>query len=134
MRSRIVATARDLLFGFKPESAVRPSGTDGPLLKLVSMLVTHINIRRLRDRPDRKLEIGPGGNRIVGFETLNFMYGPHHDYVADASQKLPFPDGTFSIIYASHVLEHIPWYRSAQVLQEWVRILRSGGTLELWVP
>lgn len=38
------------------------------------------------------------------------------------------------LLYASHVLEHIPWYKTEEVLREWVRVLKPGGVLEVWVP
>jgi len=82
----------------------------------------------------RFLEIGCGPNRIQGFETLNIVPGPCVDYVADASKKLPFEDNSFDIIYSSHTLEHIPWYQTKNVLVEWIRVLKSGGSLEIWVP
>ena len=82
----------------------------------------------------RYLEIGPGDERIHGFETLNIFSGPNVDYVYDASKPLPFEDNTFDLIYASHILEHIVWYQTEITLKEWVRILKSGGTLEVWVP
>lgn len=85
-------------------------------------------------RSSRRLEIGPGSNRIEGFETLNIVGGRNVDYVWNAERRLPFRAGTFSIIYASHILEHIPWFRTERVLKEWVRVLASGGRLELWVP
>ncbi len=50
------------------------------------------------------------------------------------SRRLPFPDDTFSIIYTSHVLEHIGWPDVPEVLRQWKRVLRPGGVLEVWVP
>lgn len=82
----------------------------------------------------RYLEIGSGEKRIDGFETLNVVEGPDVDHVCDASKPLPFQDGTFDLIYASHILEHIPWYMTEDTLREWVRVLKSGGVLEVWVP
>lgn len=82
----------------------------------------------------RNLEIGPGVNHIKGFETVNVVWTDGVDYVADASKKLPFKDGTYDIVYASHILEHIPWYQLDATLKEWVRVLNSGGFLEVWVP
>ncbi|HXG47022.1 MAG TPA: methyltransferase domain-containing protein [Methylomirabilota bacterium] len=96
--------------------------------------ITRFNQLRYRHRPVRRLEIGPGSRRIPGFETLNIVPGPGVDYVADAARRLPFPDGTFDLIYASHILEHIPWYQTLATLREWTRTLKPGGALEVWVP
>lgn len=85
-------------------------------------------------KTERQLEIGPGNRRIQGFETLNVVGGRNVDYVWNAERRLPFRQGAFSVVYASHVLEHIPWYKTDQVLAEWVRILAPGGRLEIWVP
>jgi ubiquinone/menaquinone biosynthesis C-methylase UbiE len=93
--------------------------------------------RRIEPAPmpeGRKLEIGPGAERIEGFETLNIAPGTNVDHVADAAGRLPFDDGTFSVVYASHILEHVPWYLTEQTLREWVRVLKPGGLLEVWVP
>lgn len=96
--------------------------------------ITRYHLRCNRDRSDRELEIGPGHGRIEGFETLDVSARWNIDYVVDASGKLPFPQGTFRVIYASHVLEHIPWYQVRKTLDEWVRVLAPGGALEVWVP
>ena len=56
------------------------------------------------------------------------------DYIADASKTLPFKNGTFNVVYSSHTLEHIPWYQVKDVLTEWIRIIKKGGSLEIWVP
>jgi len=90
--------------------------------------------RRYSHRNVRKLEIGPGPERVEGLETLNIAGGWGVDYVADASRRLPFRDGMFDLVYASHVLEHVAWYQTENALSEWVRVLRPGGFLEVWVP
>jgi ubiquinone/menaquinone biosynthesis C-methylase UbiE len=99
---------------------------------------TGIYLSRYLEKPPmpegRKLEIGPGAERIEGFETLNIAPGPGVDHVADAAERLPFDDGTFSVVYASHVLEHVPWYLTERALREWARVLAPGGLLEVWVP
>jgi SAM-dependent methyltransferase len=87
-----------------------------------------------RRKAQRYLEIGPGPTRIAGFETLNVVGGPQVDYVCNATARLPFLKETFDIVYASHILEHAAWYRSLDTLREWVRVLKPGGVLEVWVP
>ena len=88
----------------------------------------------------RKLEIGPGKKISPGFESLDLMlqYKPgilrDIQHIADASKKLPFDDNVFSVVYASHVLEHFPWYRIGTILKEWHRIISPRGILEVWVP
>jgi len=87
-----------------------------------------------KGQPHRALEIGCGAVRIDGFETLNIVPGYGVDYVADASRTMPFARETFDLVYASHVLEHIPWYEVEATLKEWVRITKRAGRLEIWVP
>lgn len=87
-----------------------------------------------RNKDKRNLEIGNGQERIKGFETLNIEFGPLTDYWHDATKKLPFFDNTFEIIYASHVLEHIPWYLTKEILNDWYRVIKKNGWLELWIP
>ena len=94
----------------------------------------HRVVTRNRRKSTRLLEIGPGSQRIEGFETLNICRNKRTDYVADASKPLRFATGTFDGLYASHILEHVPWYIVDRVLKEWVRVLKPGGFLEIWVP
>jgi SAM-dependent methyltransferase len=97
-------------------------------------LLSHVKRWRNRSKSTRNLEIGSGGRRISGFETVNIVGGFEVDYVCDAGRHLPFPDGTFDVVYASHVLEHIPWFETERALREWARVLKRGGGLEIWVP
>jgi SAM-dependent methyltransferase len=95
---------------------------------------TPLNLINGKKRQNRRLEIGPGAERIAGFETVNVVWGKNVDYVADASKKLPFKNNTFELVYASHILEHIPWYSLKPAIKEWVRIVSPGGAIEIWVP
>jgi hypothetical protein len=103
-------------------------------LTILSHVMTPYRLLRNARKPTRYLEIGPGQIRLPDFETLNIVGGRQVDYVADAMKRLPFKDHTFDIVYASHVLEHIPWYMVEEVLKEWIRIIKINGRLEIWVP
>ena len=96
--------------------------------------LTPIRLYQNRKKINRRLEIGPGSERLQGFETLDCVARIYVDYAHRAEQALPFKDNTFEIIYASHILEHIPWYQTRIVLAEWIRTIEPGGQLEIWVP
>lgn len=101
---------------------------------LFNKFKTSFNIYKNKNKKERFLEIGPGNSRIEGFETMNIVNNRVTDYILDARDILPFPDETFDLIYASHILEHIPWYQTMGVLKEWKRVLKKNGKLEIWVP
>lgn len=104
------------------------------MVTIIDQVRTRVQMVRYRSRAQRCLEIGPGAHALPGFETLNIAPGRWVDYVHDAGGRLPFDDDTFDLIYASHILEHIPWYQTGAVLQEWRRVIAAGGRLEVWVP
>jgi len=85
------------------------------------------------------LEIGPGtsdGRSIVFPEadTVGILgdkstYTCHWGY-----QALPIESEQYDMVYASHVLEHVPWYKIGYALSEVHRILKQGGEFEVYVP
>lgn len=82
----------------------------------------------------RKLHIG-GWVRAEGWEVLNATPGPAVDHVGDARDLSRFADGTFSELYASHVVEHFDYHGELhKTLQEWRRVLVPGGRLYVSVP
>ena len=82
----------------------------------------------------RKLHIG-GRFRTPGWEILDANPGEHVDHVGNARDLQHFADGTFSEIYASHVLEHFDHKDEIQsTLKEWNRALEPGGRLHISVP
>lgn len=78
----------------------------------------------------RCLEIGPNKARIEGFETLDMVAGPLVDHVMDCRQT-KFKTGTFDMVYACHVIEHVEWHEVEATIAEWARILKPGGVLEV---
>ena len=84
----------------------------------------------------KHLEIGPGDYPVDRqWDLLDVKRAPGIDVVARwGDEKLPVADRLYDLVYASHVLEHIPWFKTARALREVFRILKPGGVLEVWVP
>ncbi len=85
----------------------------------------------------RQLEIGPGRERLPGQWTT--VDCAPREAVVDVvcqwgAQRLPFPDESFDLVHAAHVLEHVPWHQTLDALREAWRVLRPGGRLEIHVP
>lgn len=74
-----------------------------------------------------KLDLGAGAVSPAGFTPLGNINGT-------SIFPLPYGDGTVDECRASHVLEHFPHGQSAEVLAEWVRVLKPGGTISIAVP
>jgi len=55
-------------------------------------------------------------------------------FIHDIRKRLPFPDGSATVVYASHVLEHLYRDEGRQLIMESFRVLRSGGVLRVVVP
>jgi len=52
----------------------------------------------------------------------------------DIEKRLPFEDGSAEHIYCSHALEHCAAASVPQMLQDWNRVLQTGGTVMIIVP
>jgi predicted SAM-dependent methyltransferase len=82
----------------------------------------------------RKLHIG-GRIRAEGWEVLDANPGPAVDHLGDARDLRQFGDGTFDVLYASHVVEHFDYKEElAATLREWHRVLAPAGALYVSVP
>jgi predicted SAM-dependent methyltransferase len=80
-----------------------------------------------------RLHLG-GAVRAPGWIGADVQPGPAVDVVAHAC-ALPFADGVFDELYASHVLEHLGyWGELPAALAEARRVLRPGGLLRVSVP
>jgi SAM-dependent methyltransferase len=87
----------------------------------------------------RILEIGPGtvNGRSVVFpdaDTVDGKVGNPTSTALWGKDRFEFEDNTYDLVFASHVLEHVPWYRTVTALQEVFRVLKPGGEFEVYVP
>lgn len=81
----------------------------------------------------KKLHIGCGKNYIPGWTNLDLFSSVKADVYADIT-ALPFDRGSFDLIYASHVLEHVQRNAVIATLSHWRDLLKDGGVLRLAVP
>lgn len=74
-----------------------------------------------------KLDLGAGKISPPGFIPVGRDHGSE-------IFPLAYADGSVAEIRASHVLEHFPHGQLADVVKDWVRALKKGGTLKIAVP
>jgi predicted SAM-dependent methyltransferase len=79
------------------------------------------------------LDIGCGENKLEGAIGIDIHRTKDVDIIADA-RYLPFKEEVFDHIYSSHLLEHFSHREVKDVLEEWVRVLKKAGTIEIKVP
>ena len=75
-------------------------------------------------------------NRVIGLEyDLERAIEAHtrsSNIINAASEKVPFPDNTFSLILSHEVLEHVQ--DDHEAVSEMVRTLKPGGRMVIFVP
>lgn len=82
---------------------------------------------------DKKiLDIGCGRDKLPGSVGLDHMPLPGVDVVCDLSERLPFENSEFEVVYSNQVLEHVP--NMIGLIEEIHRILVPGGLLVAHVP
>lgn len=97
--------------------------------------IQKISINNIKKNAPVNIEIGPGNFRIPNFFTVNIIKTPFTDFVVNLeTEKLPFSNNSINIIYTSHFIEHIAWYHIDHIFEEFTRVLKPGGILEIWVP
>lgn len=80
-----------------------------------------------------KLNLGCGTRFLATWVNLDFR-GQPGVRAHDLRTPLPFSDGTFDVLYHSHVLEHFERGDAQRLLGECHRVLRPGGILRVVVP
>ena len=98
-------------------------------------------------RDDAVLELGAGwcdfanhiaAGRVVAMDldaTVARAAAPHvTPVVGDCTDLSAFEDGTFDVVFASNLLEHLERPASQRLLAEAKRVLRPGGRLILMQP
>ncbi|WP_210493072.1 class I SAM-dependent methyltransferase [Patulibacter sp. SYSU D01012] len=120
----------------------------GPLARVAGPIAARLRARRHGTlfaltgvRPgDRILDVGCGtlglraqepGLDVTGVDLVDRPTYPGPFVRADATQRLPFADGAFDLVYSSSVVEHIPPAQRAAFARE---LLRVGRGLYVQTP
>ncbi len=87
----------------------------------------------MNDTEIKKLNLGCGEHKKEGYVNVDWSPLNNPDVVHDLNaMPYPFDDGSFDLIEAFHVLEHLD--KPFIVMAEFHRILKPGGTLHIKVP
>ena len=92
----------------------------------------------LKLKPHKVLEIGPGPGIFkhmailfgVQVETLDMDPALNPDHVGSAT-ALPFADGSFDVVCAFQMLEHLPYETSLQAFKEMARVSNRNVIISL---
>lgn len=85
---------------------------------------------------DGKIYINLGCGPSSGKEFINIDVLPYPNihYIQNIENLSMFKDNSVDMVYASHVVEHIPKEKLKKILLEWHRILKPGGVFRFAVP
>jgi predicted SAM-dependent methyltransferase len=89
--------------------------------------------RRYEATNGLQIQLGSGSHRKEGWVNVDLF--TNADVQLDLREDLPFTDGSATLVYAEHLLEHFVYPNEVQhLLREIARVLQPGGILKLVVP
>jgi predicted SAM-dependent methyltransferase len=80
------------------------------------------------------LNLGCGRRFHPDWENVDFFPIAPNVRAHDLRKGIPYPEGTFDVVYHSHVLEHFPKHMAPGFLGECHRVLKPGGVIRVAVP
>lgn len=92
----------------------------------------------------RGLDLGCGPEKVLDTKNVlgvdsckdvdMFGIAMNPDIKADVEALDMFAAGSMDYVFSSHTLEHIHWEKVPSVLREWMRLVKVGGHLVLYLP
>ncbi|HYC34326.1 MAG TPA: methyltransferase domain-containing protein [Candidatus Paceibacterota bacterium] len=106
------------------------------LRKKLMFLKRRLVSPRLPENPDGKiyLNLGCAGNSGKEFTNIDVEPYPNIHHIQNIMDLSNFKDDSVDMVYASHVVEHIPRESLHSTLKEWKRVLKHGGVFRFAVP
>ncbi len=91
---------------------------------------------RIPVNPDGKIYVNVGCGLDSGREFINIdvLTLPNIHHIHDITDLGMLRDNSVDLLYASHVVEHLPRPKLLPTLKEWRRVLKSGGIFRFSVP
>jgi predicted SAM-dependent methyltransferase len=80
------------------------------------------------------IHLACGKRHIPGWVHVDVDDYPHLDYRHPVETLPMFPDNYADLIYNSHQVAYYDRFQVQDVLREWLRVLKPGGTLRLSTP
>lgn len=84
--------------------------------------------RLLTGALDKLGVLGDGSKRNIAFARTSDVRW------ADATKRIPLPDGSLEVLYASHMIEHLDREEAGRFLKEVYRVLAPDGIIRIAVP
>ena len=81
-----------------------------------------------------KLHLGCWHRNIPDFINVDLCDMPHIHYKSSIDDLSMFENESAELIYSSHSFEYFDRFEAVNVIKEWHRVLKKGGTLRLAVP
>lgn len=100
------------------------------IIKKINYLI--LNPIIMKKQNQRKLNIGAGGEQLLGFISIDIDSSTKPNIVRDIEKGLPFDDNSVDEVKCSHTLEHI--HDLLFVLREFYRVCRCGAKITIIVP
>ena len=67
-------------------------------------------------------------------EHMNIDKDFEPDHLCDAANPPEKLNEQFDAVFASHILEHVPYFQAGPVIGKWKNLLKTGGELHVIVP
>lgn len=104
--------------------------------KHLMFIKRHFITPSLPQNPEGKIYLNLGCALNSGSEFTNIDVEPYPNihHIQDIMDLSNFRDNSVDMVYASHVVEHIPREKLKSTLLEWKRVLKPGGVFRFAVP
>lgn len=126
------------LIDYDDDNIIPTDNTDEKhLINIIDTLIDSYYLRGWYKEPEKavKINLGCGNDIKEGYINIDkYNNIGQVDYQLDLGDLNVFEDNSVDEIYLSHVFEHISLNDMYGILEEWRRVLKHNGRLQLFLP